>query len=150
MIFNKEQQEIIKKFEELLPWEKGELLMHIVDKSMTDDEIEKYFIEGSGYTRWDDIDYVEGVIDNNQEDEVLDRMDDWEIVDYLFGSYDSSSVYNLKDAMEKMTVEDVAEALERLDDSYLKKIVEAFLNKYPSNFVDLIKFCIDKLANKDE
>ena len=150
MIFNKEQQEIIKKFEELLPWEKGELLMHIVDKSMTEDEIEKYFIEGSGYTRWDDIDYVEGVIDNNQEDEVLDRMDDWEIVDYLFGSYDSSSVYNLKDAMEKMTVEDVAEALERLDDSYLKKIVEAFLNKYPSNFVDLIKFCIDKLANKDE
>ena len=150
MIFNKEQQEIIKKFEELLPWEKGELLMHIVDKSMTDDEIEKYFIEGSGYTRWDDIDYVEGVIDNHQEDEVLDRMDDWEIVDYLFGSYDSSSVYNLKDAMEKMTVEDVAEALERLDDSYLKEIVEAFLNKYPSNFVDLIKFCIDKLATKDE
>lgn len=150
MIFNKEQQEIIKKFEELLPWEKGELLMHIVDKSMTEDEIEKYFIEGSGYTRWDDIDYVEGVIDNHQEDEVLDRMDDWEIVDYLFGSYDSSSVYNLKDAMEKMTVEDVAEALERLDDSYLKEIVEAFLNKYPSNFVDLIKFCIDKLATKDE
>ena len=150
MIFNKEQQEIIKKFEELLPWEKGELLMHIVDKSMTDDEIEKYFIEGSGYTRWEDIDYVEGVIDNHQEDEVLNRMDDWEIVDYLFGSYDSSTVYNLKDAMEKMTVEDVAEALERLDDSYLKEIVEAFLNKYPSNFVDLIKFCIDKLDNKDE
>lgn len=150
MIFNKEQEEIIDKFENLLPWEKGELLMHIVDKSMTDDEIEKYFIEGSGYTRWEDIDYVEGVIDNHQEDDVLNRMDDWEIVDYLFGSYDSSSVYNLKDAMEKMTVEDVAEALERLDDSYLKEIVEAFLNKYPSNFVDLIKFCIDKLANKDE
>lgn len=150
MIFNKEQEEIIDKFENLLPWEKGELLMHIVDKSMTDDEIEKYFIEGSGYTRWEDIDYVEGVIDNHQEDEVLNRMDDWEIVDYLFGRYDSSSVYNLKDAMEKMTVEDVAEALERLDDSYLKEIVEAFLNKYPSNFVDLIKFCIDKLANKDE
>lgn len=148
MIFNNEQKEIIKRFEELLPWEKGELLMHIVEHSMSEDEIEKYFIEGSGYTRWDDIDYVEGVIDNNQEDQVLDRMDDWEIIDYLFGRYDSTNVSNLSDAMEKVDEEDVAEALYNLNLDYLKKIVMSFINKYPSTFSDLIKSCIDKLVSK--
>lgn len=148
MIFNNEQKEIIKRFEELLPWEKGELLMYIVEHSMSEDEIEKYFIEGSGYTRWDDIDYVEGVIDNNQEQEVLDKMDDWEIVDYLFGRYDSTNASNLSDAMEKVDEEDVAEALYNLNLDYLKKIVMSFINKYPSTFSDLIKFCIDKLVSK--
>jgi len=150
MIFNNEQKEIIKRFEELLPWEKGELLMYIVEHSMSEDEIEKYFIEGSGYTRWDDIDYVEGVIDNNQENEVLDKMDDWEIVDYLFGRYDSTNASNLSDAMEKVDEEDVAEALHNLNLDYLKKIVMSFINKYPSTFSDLIKFCIDKLVSKNE
>ena len=117
---------------------------------MTEDEIEKYFIEGSGYTIWDDIDFVKEVIDNHQEEEVLDSMDDWEIVDYLFGNFSSSSALNLKDAMEKMLPEDVAEALERLNTEYLKHIIESFCNKYPDTFSDLIKFSIDKLAKKDE
>lgn len=149
-MINKEQQEILKKFENLLPWEKGDILTHIVNHEMTEDEIEKYFIEGSGYTRWDDIDFVKEVIDNHQEEEVLDSMDDWEIVDYLFGNFSSSSALNLKDAMEKMLPEDVAEALERLNTEYLKEIIESFCNKYPDTFSDLIKFCIDKLAKKDE
>ena len=149
-MLNEEQLGIAKKFEELLPWEKGELLMHIVDKIMTDDEIEKYFIEGSGFSRWKDIDYVKGVIDNNQEDEVLDRMDDWEIVDYLFGRYDSTATENLEDAMRKMLPEDIAGALIRLDENSLKDVIESFLKKYPSTFVNLVKFCIDKLAEKDE
>lgn len=149
-MINKEQKEIIDKFENLLPWEKGELFMHIVNKSMTEDEIEKYFIEGSGYTRWDDIDFVQGVIDNDKEFEVLDNLDDWEIVDYLFGNFSSSSALNLQDAMEKMLPEDVAEALERLKTDYLKEIISSFYKKYPDAFADLIKFCIDKLTTKDE
>jgi len=137
----KEGKEIIDKIDKLTPWDKGELLMYIVSDVMTEDEIEKYFIEGSGYTKWDDIDYVQGVIDNNQESEVLDEMDDWDIIDYLVNSFDHyRNAANLSDWIEKSQSEDVSEAIDRVDKKNLDLIMDDLYENHKDKFMYILEY----------
>ena len=143
----KEGKEIIDKIDKLTPWDKGELLMYIVSDVMTEDEIEKYFIEGSGYTKWDDIDYVQGVIDNDQEYEVLDEMDDWDIIDYFVNSYDSyRNSSNLKDWIEKSQSEDVSEAIDRVDKKNLDLILDDLYKNHKDKFMYILDYFNKTLA----
>ena len=143
-----EGREIISKFENLTAWDKGDILKYLVEHTMTEDEIEKYFIEGTGYVKYDDIDFAREVVENHQEDEVLDNMDDWEILDYLLRSFDSdANASNLADWMEKMYAEDVARALSRVGDKHIKEILECLYNNHSSKVVKMLKYYADKLEN---
>lgn len=143
----KEGKEIIDKIDKLTPWDKGELLMYIVSHVMTEDEIEKYFIEGSGYTKWDDIDYVKGVIDNDQEYDVLDEMDDWDIVDYLINSFDHyRNASNLSDWIEKSQSEDVSEAIDRVDKKNLDLIMDDLYENHKDKFMYILDYFNKTLA----
>lgn len=145
--YSKEGKEIIDKINELTPWDKGELLMYIVSDVMTEDEIEKYFIEGSGYTKWDDIDYVQGVIDNDEEYDVLDEMDDWDIIDYLVNSYDHyRNASNLSDWIEKSQSEDVSEAIDRVDKKNLDLIMDDLYENHKDKFMYILDYFNKTLA----
>ena len=74
--YSEEGKDIINKFENLAPWDKADIIKYLGDKIMTWEEIEKYFIEGSGYVDYDTIDFVQEVLNNRQEDEVLCEMND--------------------------------------------------------------------------
>lgn len=151
MIYNDDCKKIIEAFDNLLPWDKGEVIKSLVNNHMTEDEIFKYFIEGTGYVKYDDIDLVNEVIDNNKEYEVLDEMYDGDILDYLLNSYRfNNNSSNLTDWLEKMMTEDVVDALYNLNDETKEKIIETFYSKYKSSFVNLLKCCIDVLNKKDE
>jgi len=143
----KEGKEIIDKIDKLTPWDKGELLMYIVSDVMTEDEIEKYFIEGSGYTKWDDIDYVQGVMDNDKEYDVLDEMNDWDIIDYLVNSYDHyRNASNLRDWIEKSQSEDVSEAIDRVDKKNLDLIMDDLYENHKDKFMYILEYFNRTLA----
>ena len=143
----KEGKEIIDKIDKLTPWDKGELLMYVVSDVMTEDEIEKYFIEGSGYTKWDEIDYVQGVIDNNQESEVLDEMDDYDILDYILYSFDHyRNSSNLSDWIERMPVEDVTEGIDKVDKKNLDLIMDDLYENHKDKFMYILEYFNRTLA----
>ena len=126
---NDDVKKIVDLFKELLPWDKGEALKYLVNHEMTYDEIEKYFIEGTGYIHRDDIDYVQGVVDNDLQYDVLDNMDDSEIISYLTaGGYASD---NLREMIEVMFKDDVATVLININSTYLEDALEEMkkLNK---------------------
>ena len=76
---------------------------------MTWEEIEKYFIEGSGYVDYDTIDFVQEVLNNRQEDEVLCEMNDWDICDHLMNH--GADKENLEYFLERMYQDDISDTI---------------------------------------
>ena len=145
--YSKEGKDIINKFENLTPWDKADILKYLADKSMTWEEIEKYFIEGTGYVDYNTIDFVKEVIDNNQEYDVLDEMDDWDIVDYLINSFDHyRNASNLSDWIEKSQSEDVSEAIDRVDKENLDLIMDDLYENHKDRFMYILDYFNKTLA----
>jgi Mg/Co/Ni transporter MgtE len=138
--YTNEGKDIIKRFDDLTPWDKGDMIKYLVNKSMTEEEIEKYFIEGSGYVYYDSLDLVQEVIDNDLEDEVLDKMDDQAICDYLihgWGTYE-----NCKYMFENIDSDDAAKMVDEIRTYSLENILETMIDNYP----DTCKKIFTKLA----
>lgn len=129
VIYRPEGKAILDAFNELLPWEKGEMIKELAEKQMTWNEIEKYFIEGSGYVKYDDIDIVREVFNNDLEDEVMDEMDDWTIIEYLSHSWHAFE--NARDLFKEVDVEDQANILEDMYGTDLENMLEEIEAKHP-------------------
>lgn len=123
VFLNDDQKKIVDSFNNLMPWEKGELIKHIVEHEMTEDEIEKYFIEGTGYVKYDDIDFVKEVVDNHLEYDVLDEFFIDYICDYILENSDS------QDAIEYIIrhayAEDIANGISSLSSDSILEIFKA-------------------------
>lgn len=145
--YSKEGKEIISRFEDLTPWDKADILKYLADKVMTWEEIEKYFIEGTNYVDYNNIDFVQEVIDNNQEYDVLDEMDDWDIIDYLVNSFDHyRNASNLSDWIEKSQSEDVSEAIDRVDKKNLDLIMDDLYENHKDKFMYILDYFNKTLA----
>lgn len=142
--YQKEGKEIIDKINNLMPWDKKELLSYLLE-SMDSGEIEE-FCNDNGFVNYDTIDHVKEVIDNGQEQEVLDEMNDWEIMDYLFDSYDTwRDSSNLADWIGRMQWDAVAEAISKLKDSDLSEIMKELLKEHK----DTVRKILDVLVGLD-
>ena len=140
----KECQDILKLFDELLPWDKKDLISYLID-NMEVGEVEEFCTE-HGFVNYDNIDHVKEVIDNGQEQEVLDEMNDWEIMDYLFDSYDTwRDSSNLADWLGRMQWDAVAEAISKLKDSDLSEIMKELLKDHK----DTVKKILDIFIGLD-
>ena len=119
---NDEQKKIVEAFNELMPWDRGDLMKHLVEKEMSEEEIEKYFIEGSGYVKEDEIDVVKEVLDNNLEYEVFNELYYDYICDYLLEGSDAQDVTNY--IFSHSNPEHIAEALAHMNSYDLSKVFE--------------------------
>lgn len=129
VIYRPEGKAILDAFNELLPWEKSEMIKELAEKQMTWNEIEKYFIEGSGYVKYDDIDIVREVFNNDLEDEVMDEMDDWTIIEYLSHSWHAFE--NARDLFKEVDAEDQANVLDDMREVDLENMLEEIEAKHP-------------------
>lgn len=118
-----EFKEIFDKIDNLTPWDKVDLIKHIVEHEMTEDEIEKYFIEGSGYVKYDDINLVSEIENNNLEFDVLDNMTSSDIADYVYEHDDI-----MDELFDLMELEDIVSALDNRNKT-LKNLLEEINNK---------------------
>jgi len=125
IFLNDDQKKIADLFNNLMPWEKGDLLKHLVEHEMTEDEIEKYFIEGTEYVKYNDIDFVKEVVDNHLEYDVLDEFFIDYICDYIIENSEAS------DAVEYIIShaypEDIANGISSLSSDSILEIVKALL-----------------------
>jgi len=103
---NAEQQQVVEAFNKLNPFDKADLFRHIVDNVMTGPEIESYFLYGSGYIKYDDIDWVQEIKNNYLQTDVLDEMDEDDICDYLLRGY--YALDNVKYMVNSLDTEDLA------------------------------------------
>lgn len=129
VIYRPEGKAILDAFNELLPWEKGEIIKQLAENEMSWYEIEKYFIEGSGYVKYDDLDLVKEIFNNDLEDEVMDEMDDWTIIEYLSHSWHAFE--NARDLFKEVDAEDQAKILDDMYDSDLENMLEEIEVKHP-------------------
>lgn len=118
-----EFKEIFDKIDNLTPWDKVDLIKHIVEHEMTEDEIEKYFIEGSGYVKYDDINLVSEIENNNLEFDVLDNMTSSDIADYVYEHDDI-----MDELFDLMELEDIVSALDNRNKT-LKNLLEEINDK---------------------
>lgn len=138
--YSNEGKEIIKKFNDLMPWDKGEMIKYLAMKSMTIEDIEKYFIEGNGYVYYESLDFPQEVIDNNQEEEVLDKMDDQSICDYLIHNW--SAYENAKYMFENIDSFDAAKMVDEMRKYDLENVLDSLID----NHHDTCKIIFEKLA----
>lgn len=129
VIYRPEGKAILDAFNELLPWEKGEIIKQLAENEMSWYEIEKYFIEGSGYVKYDDLDLVKEIFNNDLEDEVMDEMDDYTIINYLAHSWHASD--NAKDLFMEIDSEDQANVLDDMRDVDLEYMLDEIEAKHP-------------------
>ena len=129
IIYRPEGKAILDAFNELLPWEKGEMIKILAENEMSWYEIEKYFIEGSGYVKYDELDLVKEIFNNDLEDEVMDEMDDWTIIEYLSHSWHAFE--NARDLFKEVDAEDQAKILDDMYDSDLENMLEEIEAKHP-------------------
>lgn len=129
VIYRPEGKAILDAFNELLPWEKGEIIKQLAENEMSWYEIEKYFIEGSGYVKYDELDLVKEIFNNDLEDEVMDEMDDWTIIEYLSHSWHAFE--NARDLFKEVDAEDQANVLDDMYDSDLENMLEEIEAKHP-------------------
>ncbi len=138
--YKKECKEIIDKFNDLTSWDKGELIKYLADKAMTEEEIEKYFIEGMGYVYYESLDLPQEIIDNNQEDEVLDKMDDQSICEYLIHGWNGYD--NCKYMFENIDTFDAAKMIDEMRKYDIENIIDSLVE----NHHDTCKIIFEKLA----
>lgn len=143
-----EGKKIIDLVNKLPVWDKADLIKYLIDNSMTYDEIEKYFADELGYIKYDDFDPVKDVIDNNLESDVLDEMDDWEILDYLFNSYSFNASSNLTDFLSRMHSDDITESIDDLNESTTNEILDSLFNNHKDKFLEIFKYMSNKLIDK--
>lgn len=135
--YSPEIKEIFDKIDNLTPWDKVDLIKHIVEHEMTEDEIEKYFIEGSGYVKYDDINLVSEIENNNLEFDVLDNMTSSDIADYVYGHDDI-----MDELFDLMKLEGIVSALDNRNKT-LKNLLEE-INDKTSAITD---FVCEKIKN---
>ena len=129
IIYRPEGKAILDAFNNLLPWEKGEMIKILVENEMSWNEIEKYFIEGSGYVKYDELDLVKEIFNNGLEDEVMEEIDDWQIIEYLSHSWHSFE--NARDLFKEVDAEDQANVLEDMYGNDLENMLEEIEAKHP-------------------
>lgn len=137
--YQKEGQEIIKKVEDLMPWDKADLLKYLIDKVLTWEEFYKYFIEGL-YVDPDTIDNVREVINNGEETEVLDEMREEEICDYLLNT--SNAADNIKYMIENAYTNELAELFADLPDDDLVDIFDEIKENHKEAYVKIAKHMV--------
>jgi len=138
--YSKESQEIFKLFDNLTSWDKADMIKYLSTKHMTWEEIEKYFIEGSGYVRWEDVDLVKEVINEGLENEVLDEMDERDICDYLLRGWNAKE--NIQQMLRDGDTEDIADAISDLSDYSIKEIFENIQKDHPEVINQILKYII--------
>lgn len=141
--YKEEGKEIINKVENLTPWDKAEIIRYLAEKILSWEEFEAYFILGSGYVKYEDLDIVNDVIQNNLEEEVLDSMDENDICDYLLNGPDM--VDNLRRFLEYMSSKDAAESIDKTNMVYIESIIDDLKENYNEKYVKLKEY-----FNKDE
>ena len=145
--YTKEGKQIIDAIDELTSWDKGELISYLIYK-LSSDELDKYLIENTDYIHADDIDYVRGVVDSNLMTEVLDEMDDYDILDYILNSFDGyANSSNLSDWMERMSAEDAAEGLSKIDEEHLNDILDKLFENRKETCMYILNYINKKLAD---
>ena len=133
--YKEEGKDIIKKVENLTPWDRAEIIKYLAERIMSWEEFEAYFLEGSGYVKEEDIDPVKEVIDNGDEREVLESMYEDDICDYLL---DSSSIeYYLRYILEKMRLKDIGDAISRIDKTTIECIIDELEENHYEDYVKL-------------
>lgn len=130
--YKEDCKKIIDIFDNLLPWDKAELIKYLSDYVMTFDEIEEYFIKGLGYIKYDDIDFVDEIFDNNLEYDVLDQMTDNDLIYYI--SRLNNKEYLLKNIFKDYPIEDKETFLVSLNDEELIELIERIKDKKPEIF----------------
>lgn len=136
MYLNDEQKNALNAFENLMPWDRGDLL-YFLAMTMPDAEIEKYFLDNLGYCKYDDIDNVREVINNGLETDVLDEMDDMQICDYLLNSY--SAEENTKYMINSLGFEDTAELISDMREDDILKIFDNIKERHPKIYEKIVK-----------
>ena len=132
---NEEQKKVFEGFNNLMPWDKGDLLYALAISSDSG-EIEKYFLDELGYIKYDDYDAVQDVIDNGLESDVLDEMDETEICDYLLNGYNAEE--NTKYMIDSLSYEDTAELISDLSDDKILKIFDNIKENYPDTYKKIL------------
>lgn len=143
--YSEEGKDIINKFENLAPWDKADIIKYLGDKIMTWEEIEKYFIEGSGYVDYDTIDFVQEVLNNRQEDEVLCEMNDWDICDHLMNH--GVDKENLEYFLERMHQDDISDAINDIDRNSLYDILKSIKKNHPDLLKDINNYLFEEKEN---
>lgn len=126
---------ILQLIDNLTPWDKNGLIAYLWNN--LDGESIKKLAEEFGFVNYDNLDIVQEVINNNQETEVLDEMQTYEIIDYLFNGWGTGwSSLDKSDAIDilsRFNGEEIAEYINKKDipdflDNFYKNNKETFNN----------------------
>lgn len=142
-----EGKKIINEFNDLMPWDKEELIFQMIENHLGPAEFKK-ICNDLGFVNYDDIDVVKEVIDNGYETDVLDEMNDWEILDYLFNSYSFDASSNLTDFLSRMHSDDISESIDDLNESTTNEILDSLFNNHKDKFLEIFKYMSNKLIDK--
>lgn len=112
-------EQIIKEFDELLPWDKNEVM--------------EYLATSFGYVEGETIDPVESVIDNHWENMVLDHMDIDEIIDYLYWQGDLSFLF--EKLYNRLPTE---EMVQQFDKTNIIEILHEIKEQFPEEYKNFI------------
>jgi len=132
---NDEQRKVYESFNDLLPWDKGNLLYAIAMNTDSGD-IEKYFLDELGYIKYDDYDAVKDVIDNNLESDVLDEMDEIEICDYLLNGWNAEE--NTRYMVDSLDCDDAAKLISELTEDKILKIFDNIKERFPDTYKKIL------------
>lgn len=92
------KENVLKQFNELLPWDKADALDEILD-NMGENSIEDYLFKQSGYSPFDFTNAAE-CVDHYGADTLLDKMFDYDIELYLDGHPSTVSAYQLIETLK--------------------------------------------------
>jgi hypothetical protein len=134
---NSEQQKIVDGFNELNPFDKADLFKYIVDEVMSEKEKEDYFLYGSGYVKYEDIDWSREIIKNGLESEVLDEMDIDDICDYILRDYYAFD--SVKYMVNCLDTEDLSKLLTRINRKQLLSALDYIQNNDEDEWNELLE-----------
>lgn len=92
------KEDVLKQFNELLPWDKADVLDEILD-DMGENSIEDYLFKQCGYSPFD-FTNAEKCVEHYGVDTLLDEMDDYDIESYLDGHPSTVSAYQLIETLK--------------------------------------------------
>lgn len=121
--YTEEFKQIMDLFEEIVPWQRIDVIYMLINKYMNMSDIAKEFLEPSGYVDPDDIDPVQEVMSCGLETEVLDQISDSDICDYLI--HDSFyTEENIRYMLKWINMSDLERGIDGLHDDKIKEIFE--------------------------
>lgn len=136
-ILNDEQKKIVDEFNDLLPWNKEELIVYLIEKHLESSQLEKV-CKDLGFVNYDDIDFVKEVVDNHLEYDVFDEFFIDYICDYILENSDASDAVEY--IIRHADSEDVASGISSLSSDHILEIFKALWQKNRD-------FCIKILDN---